>query len=175
MKLLPLGGKYGVGKFAMLDDEDYERVKRWVWQLKKHGYINRIGKERRNGKRRSVTFLLHRVIMNAPKGMEVDHIHGNLLDLRKSELRICRPTENHRNKGKTTSWKTISKYLGLVYRPTKRRWVGYVIKDGRKYNTPHFHEEHHAALARDMLAVALKGEFARTNFKVVAYWENPNA
>lgn len=169
MKLIPLGGKYGAGKFAKVDDEDFEYLNRWVWQLKKNGYINRIGKDYTGARPRSTTHLLHRVVMGEPKDMEVDHIRGDLQDVRKSELRVCTSTENHRNKGKTISFKTSSQYLGVVYRKEKKRWVGFAIKDGKTYRTPHFTDEHHAALARDLLAVSIKGEFARTNFNVVCY------
>lgn len=169
MKLLPLGGKYGKDMFAKVDDEDFDFVNRWTWQLKPNGYITRIGKERVNGKRRSVTFLLHRVVMGEPKGKEVDHIHGDLLDVRKSQLGICTSNQNHVNKGKTLSFKTVSKYLGVAYRKDRRCWVGFVIRNGKTYRTPHFKEEHYAALARDLLALAVKGEYARTNFKIVCY------
>lgn len=41
--------------------------------------------------------LFHRLIMNAPDDMEVDHKYGKTLDCRKSNLRICIHAENGKN------------------------------------------------------------------------------
>lgn len=42
--------------------------------------------------------LLHRFVMDAPKGLIVDHIHHNTLDCRKGEMRICTHTQNMQNR-----------------------------------------------------------------------------
>lgn len=44
------------------------------------------------------TVYLHRFVMNAQKGIEIDHIHNRTLDTRKSELRIASKSLNQRNK-----------------------------------------------------------------------------
>lgn len=42
---------------------------------------------------------LHRFILNAPKGLEVDHSHNRSLDNSRSEIRLATKSLNQRNKG----------------------------------------------------------------------------
>lgn len=48
----------------------------------------------------STYLLLHRVIMNPPAGMVVDHIDGDGLNNRRSNLRVCISRDNTRNRRK---------------------------------------------------------------------------
>ena len=86
------------GLKTIVDDEDFEYLNQWKWHAtssKEHPYAIRNSKSE-NGKRRSI--LLHRVIMNTPEELEVDHISGNELDNRKINLRNVNDTQNGRNK-----------------------------------------------------------------------------
>ncbi len=81
------------GKIAVVDDEDYEYINQWKWSYLSSGYAVRslwslLG---------SKTILMHRIIANTPIGMDTDHINGNRLDNRKSNLRVCTHAENTRN------------------------------------------------------------------------------
>lgn len=92
MKLLPLT----MGKFAMVDDDDFEWLRHFKWCVckpKKDSNIFYAGR-RINGN----VVRLHSVIMNTPKGMMVDHINHDGLDCRKSNLRIATPSQNAMNK-----------------------------------------------------------------------------
>src|SRR5690349_9172361 len=66
------------------------------------------------------TIMLHRFIMNAPEGMEVDHINGDGLDNRRVNLRLVTKTENLRSRKTFKSNKTG--YKGVVYNPQNGRW-----------------------------------------------------
>lgn len=70
----------------IISDEDFELVSQFKWHLCKK-YI-----------RNSKGVWLHRLIMNCPQGMEVDHINRNTLDNRRENLRIVTRAENNRNK-----------------------------------------------------------------------------
>ena len=76
---------------ALVDDEDFERASKYSWYLTDLGYV--VGG---SGEARRV--MLHRFVMNAPKGTELDHINRNKLDCRKENLRFCTRSENCRNR-----------------------------------------------------------------------------
>ena len=82
-------------KFLILIDLDKLDFVQSVGALRisKHGYVL-------YGRGKN-THRLHRIIMNCPSNMVVDHINGNKLDNRKCNLRICTIEENSQNKIKT--------------------------------------------------------------------------
>lgn len=115
-----LSGEYGIGYLRdggcfIFDKEDYEIVKRYSWNIDKDGYIFSSIK---NGK-----IKLHRLLLDCPKNMVVDHINRDPSDNRKVNLRICTSQENGWNrkfKGYTkVNGKyrvTLSKNNKLVFR-----------------------------------------------------------
>lgn len=82
---VPINGKAGVGLTAVIDDEDYDKVKTIKW-YNVHGYAR---------SRSGVS--MHRLILNAPDGLVVDHRNHNRMDNRKSNLRVCTQKENAKN------------------------------------------------------------------------------
>lgn len=77
-------------QIAIVDDEDYERVSRWRWKGHSGGYAARTG----YAKDKFVTILMHRLIVNAPEGVEVHHRNGNKLDNQKHNLELVEPLEH---------------------------------------------------------------------------------
>jgi len=112
MKKIPLTQ----GKFALVDDDDYEKVSRLSWYVDKRGYaVN---------KKIKITYM-HRLIMNTPKEMETDHINGNKLDNRKINLRICTKSENMRNRKKQSN--NTSGYKGVFWHHKANRWRAQIV------------------------------------------------
>lgn len=120
------------GFVALVDDEDYEKVNKIKWCYNggyvKHNTTIRIEKH----KYKTKTTLMHRLIMNPPDNMDIDHRNHNPLDNRKENLRICTHHENMMNRlkrnklgvmgvsmtktGKYAAFKTIegkNTYLGV--------------------------------------------------------------
>ena len=64
---------------------------------------------------------MHRQILNAPKGMVVDHKDGNGLNNRKSNLRLCTPAQNVRNRRPALG--SSSKYKGVSRDKSRRKWL----------------------------------------------------
>lgn len=84
------------GKYALVDDDDFEELNKYKWCYIGCGYAVRSVGKRLHQK----TVYMHRVIMNTPKGYETDHINHDRLDNRKCNLKVCTPCENQRNQPK---------------------------------------------------------------------------
>lgn len=107
-------------KTVLLDADDYEYINSLgVWYMNDSGYAVR----RINGK----TTRMHRLINKTPVGKVTDHLNGNRLDNRKSNLRTCTQKENANNK------KNI---LGYTWDKSKQRYiVRYKNKFYGRYDT----------------------------------------
>jgi len=83
--------------YTLVDNEDFERATKHKWVVSSGRSNTRYaqGSNKIDGVKK--TTYLHRFLLDAPKGMQVDHINGNGLDNRKSNLRLCTQTENQRN------------------------------------------------------------------------------
>lgn len=146
-KLIPLNN----GEFSKVDNEDFEKLKDINWNVMNNGYCE--NKE---------FGLMHRYIMNTPKGMHTDHINHDTLDNRKSNLRIVNRSENNWNQIKH---KGISKYKGVHWHKASSKWMGRISHFNKSIYLGLFTNQIEAAKAYDKKAIELFGEFALTNFK----------
>lgn len=97
MKRIYLSGKKSQGYYALVDNEDYEALNKYKWKLQK-GYACRNAYiDTARGVHIYKLKSMHRVIMDAPEGLTVDHINRNRLDNRKSNLRLCTMAQNLKN------------------------------------------------------------------------------
>jgi len=85
---------------VLLDEQDYPAMRRYSWfafkttKSARTMYANRATKK--DGV--PVAYFMHREITGALRGEVVDHINGNGLDNRRSNLRICTQAENLANR-----------------------------------------------------------------------------
>jgi hypothetical protein len=143
-------------KFALVDPEDYAELVRHKWCAAKQG--NSFYAVRSEGGRQ---LRMHRVIMNAPAGLVVDHIdHDGLNDVKRN-LRSCTPAQNAHNqrpqKGRS------SQFRGVCWAKRERKWYSRIQYHGRQQSIGLFDDERDAARARDAAALALHGEYAFLN------------
>lgn len=104
---------------------------------------------------------LHRVIMDCPQGMQVDHINGDRADNRKSNLRIC--TMRNNNKNRLISSNNTSGYKGVSWNKAKRKWWATIIADKSKVYLGAFDTPEEAAKVYNAAALKYHGEFAKLN------------
>lgn len=146
------------GFITLVSPEDAHLLDRsWHASPRRNGrvcYADGWNKERRS------TISLHRMVMGFPL-KPVDHINRNGMDNRRSNLRICTPSQNVAN-GSATRNKS-SRFKGVHYSQAENRWIAVVTQNGRPVFRKRFKSEADAASAYDMAARELFGEFATTN------------
>ena len=149
------------GKVALVDDCDYEYLSQFRWHAAKNCRVFYAARGTfRGGKGKSM--LMHRVILAAQKGEQVDHIDHDGLNNRRDNLRICTTAQNAANKRKDTG--TISLYKGVDWHKGNKAWRARVSLKGKRIEIGHFHREEDAARTYDAKAKELFGQFASLNF-----------
>ncbi len=139
-----------------IDEEDAERVSKYLWRLD-CGYMTASQKKINGIKNR---LKLHRYIMQAPFGMQVDHINHDPLDNRKNNLRICLNRQNQYNQ--KISIRNTSGYKGV--RKIGKRFIAKIKFQKKDFHLGCFNDIKEAARAYDEKAKELFGEYAFTNF-----------
>lgn len=159
MKNIALGGIKGEGKFTLVDDEDFKRLNKHKWNIRS----DKKGQEYIRTRFRGEDLYLHRHLLNAPKGVDVDHVDGNRLNNQKSNLRLCTRQQNSFNSKKR---KQLSGYRGAYFIPgrMKHPWVARYGYNYKTFNIGYFSTAIEAAKAYDMKVKELYGEFANLNF-----------
>lgn len=138
---------------AQFDAEDVGRFPPGIWRghkYRKFFYIRRSGTDE----------LAHRILMGCVPGdgIVVDHIDGDSLNNRRSNLRVVTAKQNQWNRRATSS----TGYIGVT-KHNSGNFVGVVRQDGQYYYCGFHRSAEAAALAVNAKLFELRGEFARLN------------
>lgn len=145
------------GKVAIVDDEDVERVlASGKWGASRRAdtwYACRDGPRPRRLK-----VYMHRVVLGlGPDDPDVDHVDGDGLNNRRSNLRLATASQNLGNQRARAH---SSRFKG-VYRNKQGRWQTQISVEGVKRHLGTFDTEEEAGSVYDAAARSLFGEFAR--------------
>ena len=139
------------GRKCLVDTEDYEVLAGYKWCVTGTGYVH----NRTLGR-------IHRAIMRAPKGVLVDHINGDKLDNRRSNLRFATKSQNNMN---TKVSRGVSKFKGVfwVKRKNGGMWKARLTVDGKGVYLGSYKTDVEAAKAYNDAACKYFGEFSHLN------------
>ena len=102
---------------------------------------------------------ISRLLLNAPKELEVDHINGNTLDNRKENLRLCTSAQNKMNTVVHRD-KTLRLPKGVVWRKDKNKYNAKICINYTNYHLGYFNTVEEAEAAYKRKAEEWQGEFA---------------
>ena len=138
---------------AIIDIDDYSKIKNYVWFLDKDGYAI--------AHKEKTTIKMHRVIAGALDEEHVDHKDLNILNNRKNNLRICNISQNNYNRNATKTNGLCIK--GVSYHRKREVWVAQITHKGKHYNLGDFKNPLEAAIAYNTASKKYAGLFARLN------------
>jgi len=146
------------GKWAIVDNEDYEKLNKWKWCYYGGYAIRTI----RTGVSKRTKCRMHWEVIGKPKdGFEVDHINGNGLDNKRSNLRICTHRENTMNAKRHKDGK--SGFKGVSWQKRVKKWQAQINIGGIRTSLGYFITVKEAAQIYNEAAKKYFKDFARLN------------
>lgn len=151
------------GQKTMVDDADYDHLTQWNWHFGANGYAVReqhLGMK--DGKRIRRTVLMHRELVDAPKGLDVDHVNENKLDNRRSNIRLATRSQNKANMRAVKRKDNLP--MGVTFNPSprsKQPYMARVCMNGKSYFVGNFYQLKDAVSAYAAKKKELYGDFAK--------------
>jgi|SRR6516164_8637231 len=118
------------GKFALVDNEDYQRVRQYEWKYESHGYA----RASINGKQ----IRMHQFILPSEEG--IDHIDHNKLNNTKGNLRAAGKSANGLNRSNSDA--------GISWRNQRKRYEVKIMLHKKSYHIGTFETIEGARAAR---------------------------
>lgn len=146
------GGKEKARTLVSLGDVG--KCKSYRWFIKDNGYVYASIWFGSRKKRKSL--YLHRFLLNAPNGLDVDHINNDKLDNRRDNLRLATRSQNLINKKE----KKIRGVRSLILKNGLKRWQARIKINQKEIFLGVFNNRQDAEKARVNYERNYFGEFA---------------
>lgn len=157
-KVIPLHGKYGQGKVALVDDADFNELSQQKWYVSPQGYAYcHLAEFRRGGK----PIFMHTTVAQVAPGFDTDHVNGDKLDNRRANLRQATRSQNNQNSRPRIGG--LSDYKGVGFHRRSGYWYADIRANSKNKRIGYFETERQAAVAYNQEAAKLFGEFACLN------------
>ena len=144
------------GYKILFDDTDEDAICPYNWAVRLGWGDTPYAQTSVNGK----SVLMHRLLLDAPKGMLVDHRNHNTLDNRRENIRLCTRSQNMWNRKRTTG---KSKHKGVYWCVNRHKWRVQIYFNNQHSYLGLYVSEEDAARAYNNKAKELFGDFACLN------------
>lgn len=147
------------GYITIVDDADFDWLSQWKWTAIKYvnGTVYAVRRARVSEDRSRRPIPIHRVILNAPIDMVVDHINHDPLDNRRENLRICTRAQNNKNLRRNK--RNTSGYKGVYWDALGGKWATKIRLDNKYIWLGRYDKIEDAAEAYRKASLQYHGEF----------------
>ena len=146
------------GQVALVDDEDYAALYKFKWFAWWEKKTRSFYALRTAGVGESPSSIrMHRQLLDAPEGIQVDHYNHNTLDNRRENLRLATSQQNTRNSKQRSD--NASGYKGVDWHKQPSKWRASITVDGKQRTIGHFTTKELARDAYVAAAKSLHGDF----------------
>lgn len=146
------------GKQAIIDACSAEIVSEHLWHVERNGKRFYAKRGVSLGGKRRKNIYMHRALLAAPDGMEVDHIDGDGLNNKLSNLRLATRAQNAWNCGLHEH--NTSGFKGVSWHASKNRWRAQITFYGKRIHIGYFKTPEAAYSSYCKTSERLRGEFA---------------
>lgn len=150
------------GKSALVDDLDFEFINQWSWfavKIRRTFYAARVVYYK--SKYHSIVLMHRQILCLTDRKIFCDHIDHNGLNNQKNNLRRSNCSQNAANRSSVKN--STSKYLGVSKKTNSNYWRAKLQSNGKDVHIGCFADEKQAAIAYNIKAREIHGEFANLN------------